>query len=378
MSQSLAESRAGGSSDDRFRALLDRTCELTEQVFAPRANEADRAAGPPAENIRCLAEAGLLGLTTPARNGGHEAPGSVVREYREILAAACGLTTFVELQHLGACGMIARGTNDGLKEAILPELARGSRLAGLAFSHLRRPGPPTMRTEPRGDTLVFNGTAPWLTGWGLMDDAVLGGTLPDGRLVYVLAPLAEGPALQASPPMQLCAMNASATVSITCRDFVVGPERFIRTLTLADMAVDDRPGVLNYASMSFGVAWGAIRLLRELAEARNSADLAGAATALDSELANARDQVGVCAERTAEPDYLEHALPLRAWAIELGVRAAHTAVTASGGSANSRDHTAQRLFREAMVYTLTAQTRELQITTLHRLAERGALATASA
>ena len=44
----------------------------------------------------------------------------------------------------------------------------------------------------------------------------------------------------------------------------------------------------------------------------------------------------------------------------LGVRAALAAVTARGGAANRRDHPAQRLYREAMLYALTQQTPELQ------------------
>ena len=42
-------------------------------------------------------------------------------------------------------------------------------------------------------------------------------------------------------------------------------------------------------------------------------------------------------------------------------------MTAGGGPANGLDHPAQRLLREAMVYTLVAQTRDLRVATLDRL-----------
>jgi len=61
----------------------------------------------------------------------------------------------------------------------------------------------------------------------------------------------------------------------------------------------------------------------------------------------------------------------RAWCVELGVRAAHAAVMTSGGAANLLDHPAQRIFREAMVYTLAAQTSDLQTAMLARLVRRG-------
>jgi len=63
-------------------------------------------------------------------------------------------------------------------------------------------------------------------------------------------------------------------------------------------------------------------------------------------------------------------LQARSWCVELGVRAAHAAVIASGGAANSLDHPAQRLFREAMLYTLTGLTGELQAAVLGRLVRR--------
>jgi hypothetical protein len=64
------------------------------------------------------------------------------------------------------------------------------------------------------------------------------------------------------------------------------------------------------------------------------------------------------------------ALELRAWCIDLGVRAAHAAVVVGSGGANLLDSSAQRLFREAMLYTLTAQTWPLQQASLRRLLAR--------
>ncbi|WP_437924237.1 hypothetical protein WMF37_35140 [Sorangium sp. So ce291] len=60
----------------------------------------------------------------------------------------------------------------------------------------------------------------------------------------------------------------------------------------------------------------------------------------------------------------EHAARVRAWCIDLGVRAAHAAAAATAGSANLLDHAAQRLFREPMLCSLTAQTRDPQAATV--------------
>lgn len=355
---------------DKVQILLDCARQLAHDVFAPRANQTDQSDSPPVENIRLLAEAGLLGLMAPVRFGGHGVSGAVLREYTAILAAACGVTTFLQGQHQSACLLIAGGENEALQERLLPEMAAGKRLGAVAFSHLRRSGPPVMRAERDGDSWVFNGTAPWVTGWGVMQEVVLAGTLPDGRLLYVVVPLEESDMMQPSPPMRLCAMNASATVSLTCRNLRVGPERYLKTITREQMARNDLGAILGVTPQPIGVTNAAIHLLRSLAQQRHSAILTEAAEALERELAAVRAAVHAWIDRTTAEGYKENALRIRAWCIELGVRAAHAAVAAAGGSANNREHTAQRLFREAMFYTVIAQTRDVQTATLERLTRR--------
>ncbi len=349
--------------DARYEELLARARDLAERVLAPRGGETDQGDRVPTGNIRCLAEAGLLGLTTPVEYGGHEAPATVVRALLEILASACGVTVFVVFQHLVACRHIAGSENETLKAGLLPDLAAGRRFCTLAFSHLRRPGPPAVRVEETGDAYRFNGTAPWSTGWGLADDTLLAGTLPDGRSVWVVAPLDEGDTLAASAPMRLCAMTASATVSLTCRDLLVGRERWVKTMTGEQLEGDTAGAILFFSSLSLGAAVGAASLIRTIARSRGSAMLDAAATTLERETDAARAAVDGAAARLT----MEEALRVRAWCVDLGVRAAHAAVTASSGRANLIDAPAQRLFREAMVYTLTAQTAELQAATLQRL-----------
>jgi len=355
--------------DARYQTLLGRAREIAAQELATRATATDQAAVMPLDNVRLLAEAGLLGLSTPIEHGGHGAPPEVLRAFTEILAAACGVTGFVVAQHLTACRHIAAGENEALKLALLPRLAAGKVLATVAFSHLRRPGPPVLRVTRDGEDYVFDGTAPWATGWGLASEVLLAGSLPDGASVWVVAPLVASQHMTASPPMRLCAMSASATVSLTCAGLRIGPSRYVKTLTPEQLAADTATAVLSVGAMSLGAALGACGLLRGIAEARSSPLHAEVATTLEHEVAAARAEVNrVTAQASLATS--EDAYRARAWCIELGVRAAHAAVTASSGAANLLDHPAQRLFREAMVYTLTAQTSDLQTATLTRLVRR--------
>jgi alkylation response protein AidB-like acyl-CoA dehydrogenase len=63
----------------------------------------------------------------------------------------------------------------------------------------------------------------------------------------------------------------------------------------------------------------------------------------------------------------EERLQLRAWAINLAVRCASAAVTVSSGAANYRYHAAQRVYREALVFTVSGQTTAVMEATLARL-----------
>lgn len=347
--------------------LIEHARRICREVLVPCANALDQGDAPPVASVRMLADAGLLGLTTPVKYGGHGASGALVREYTELLAAACGTTTFVQGQHLSACMLIANSKNDALKQRALPDFASGRRIIGVAFAHVRRPGPPMLRVERTDGGFLFNGTAAWFTGWGVMTDVLIAGTLPDGRYLYAVVPLDKAPHLTATPPMRLCAMNASGTVSLLCKDLFAPASQEVRCITPEEMSGSDAGAILGVAPQIFGVTRAAIDLLGDLGVTRRSDEIAAAARAAETELAAARAEVETWRELMDHPEYKEHALAARAWCIEMGVRVAHMAVAAVGGAANNRDHTAQRLFREAMFYTLTAQTRDVRNATLSRL-----------
>lgn len=375
-------SRRQPTTDDA-KSLLDTARTVGEDVLGPNAQKADRARAPLTENYRALASAGLLGIALPRGFGGLDAPGVVQRQYTETLASYCGVTTFVQAQHHGSSRMIANGPNELLKQTVVPDLAAGRRMCAISFAHLRRPGPPTLAAERVSDGYRLNGTAPWVTGWGLMDQVVFGATLPDGRFVYVWSPgnresfsslyeLTEPTdpkwgEMTASAPIPLCAMNSSLTVALHLKNWFIPAEHFLAETDRETMERNDRNGVLGATAMPIGCATAALRVLCNAADRRPIPAIQRAVNAFSSELADARAQVDGWSASGGEPDFFENALRIRAWCIELAVRTSHAAITAVSGSANSLDHPAQRLMREAMFYTIQAQTREVMSATLERL-----------
>ncbi len=373
-----------GSRYPNDNAILAAAQRIGETVLGPNAQISDRAPGPNPDNFRALAEAGLLGLAVPAEYGGLDASGSAMRDYSEILASYCGVTAFVQAQHHGPCRMIFNSGNEHLKRCLLPDLAAGRRMCAVSFAHLRRPGPAVLRAEPLADGSGYrlNGTTPWVTGWGLMDQVVFGATLPDDRFVYLWVPGSvanyaevfsdirmpyDYGQLTASKPLALCAMNASATVELTCENLFVPIDHKLSESDRPTMQRNDRNGVLGATAMPMGCTLASVRLLVETAERRNISAVHHAADHFSEELNTLRKTILEWQSRTAEPEFFANAVRLRAQVIGLAVRAAHAAVTASSGGANSLDHPAQRLYREAMFYTIQAQTHDVMDATLSLL-----------
>ncbi|MER3465938.1 MAG: hypothetical protein C4340_01705, partial [Armatimonadota bacterium] len=92
-----------------------------------------------------------------------------------------------------------------------------------------------------------------------------------------------------------------------------------------------------------------------------------AADALERELSRCREEAYAAME---ERDNSTRSLAARAWAIELAARCAHAAVVASSGQGNSVSHPAQRVYREALVFSVLAQTKPILEATLERVIQR--------
>ena len=365
--------------------ILDAALRVCETVLGPNAQVADQADGPMRENFKALADAGLLGLAIPRKYGGLDASGTIQRRYTEILSSYCGVTTFVQAQHHGSSRMIANGRDELLKDTLLPRLASGDRMCAISFAHLRRPGPPILRAERVAGGCRLYGTAPWVTGWGLMDQAVFGATLPDDRFLYVWTPAnrSDYPELfrgdqpdnggwgdmEATAPLPLCTMNASATVALHLDGWFIPERHILSESDRATMRNNDRNGVLGATAMPLGCAEAGLRILCDTAEKKKLFPIERAANSFAAELHELRGLLERWSEpgRTAQPDFFENAVQLRAWCIELALRTAHASITAVSGSANSLNHPAQRLIRESMFYTVQAQTAEVMDATLARL-----------
>jgi alkylation response protein AidB-like acyl-CoA dehydrogenase len=143
--------------------------ELSDEFLFPGALEVDASDIVPVDRLDRLAAAGFYGLAGPADAGGLGLSDfTTALEIIEIMASGCLTTTFVWIQHHGAVRAIADAPTP-LRDAWLARLCTGAVRAGVAFSGLRRPGPPILTAVEDADGWRFTGLAPWVTGWGRID-----------------------------------------------------------------------------------------------------------------------------------------------------------------------------------------------------------------
>ncbi|HYF01720.1 MAG TPA: acyl-CoA dehydrogenase family protein, partial [Planctomycetota bacterium] len=315
------------------------------------------------EALAEMGRRGLLGLRLPPDLGGRGVSPAEFRRFQEASARASGALAFLESQHQSACGLVARSPNAALRAFLGPRLARGERTSGIAFSHLRRPGAPLCRATPGPGGYVLDGALPWVTGWGLFTDCVTAATLPDGRTLFVRHDLAASGALSASPPLPLAAMSVTQTVTLEARGLVV-PESDVVDVRSADwIRENDRLAVALQSPLALGCAQAGIDVLR----ARGDAAATEAAARLQSALEAARQQAYAAMEEPAPP---EKALQARAAAIALAGRCAHAAVVAWAGAGNLADHPAQRVYREALAFSVLALTPPIRQAVLEVLSSK--------
>ena len=322
--------------------VVEAARRLADEVLRPQAEDVE-AHGVPRTHLAALAGAGLFGVTAPAAYGGSDQPVAVIREIVEILAGADASTWFVWTQHHTPVRTIVRGTNDALRDRWLPKLATGAALAGVAFTHLRRPGPPAVRADRAEGGWRVDGDLAWLTSWGLAD-VFLVGAVAGEQVVWTLLPLTELDGVTAQA-LDLVAMRGTSTVSVHLDDVFVDDADVVLVESLDEWRATDAERTADVSPAVFGVTAECVRRLADAGAAfvPQVDELRVTAYAL-------QDEQGPRDERIA----------VRARAHALALRASAALVAAGAGRSMLAGNPAQRLAREALFLLIQGQDAEIR------------------
>ena len=350
---------------------------LQAQV-APHAAQLDQSSQALQMMLRQLGDRNLLALRVQTED--QDAVDDLTfRAFQEQVARYSGALAFLQTQHQSAASMLASSPNQPLQQAYLPHLGRGDMLLGVGFSHLRRRGAPSVQAEPVAGGYRVSGEVPWITGYGCFREFIVGAALPDGRALFAILPFAHtfqsaAGKIALSDPMPLAAMSSTNTVKARIHQWIV-PDAYVVTIRAADwIEQQDRRNALNHGFFALGCAQAGLDILAA-ARGKSPSFVTEAFQALDQELVDCRDRVYQA--QAAAADWSSK-IQLRAWAIELAVRCTHAAVAVSRGAANYSHHPAQRVYREALAYTVFGQTTAVMEATLARLIRNREMSSTSA
>ncbi len=341
-------------------ALVGLAQSVADDALAPAAQDVDRGRRPPDQGLRALADAGLFGLSGPTTHGGLDASPKHARRVIAAVGSGCGATFFVWVQHHGVIRTLRSSSNQALVDALLAPMCSGDVIAGVAFAHLRRPGPPAIRATRVGAAWQLDGHAPWATSWGIADWFCVAAASDDGTIVWVKIPGETAPGLVVAP-LALPVFAHTGTVTFTFDGYVAAADDVVDVADLDGWRQTDRRTAALGQPAVLGVADRAIRLL----ERRGDADAVDAAARLRADL----DERWHCDDERVD-DLIEHrddvdaASDHRAACLHLARRATTALLAATGGAGMDLSHPAQRLAREADFYVIQAQTADGRAATL--------------
>ena len=341
-----------------------------QKQVSPHANEIDRNPEKLRAMIRQMGDRSWLALKAPVELGGK---GMKELEYRRLqisFARVSGALTFLQTQHQSAVAKLAQSANKSLQPEFFPQVAQGKSLIGVGFSHLRRRGTPMMQASKTAGGYLLTGKVPWITGYGFFEQFILGATLDDGRELYGILPLQNtvqdsGGKITCSQPMALLAATATNTVSAKIHQWYLASDRLVSINPPGTIHHSSQKNILNHGFFALGCAYAGLDLLQTIAETKQLEILHSSWETLHQEVKETENKAISLISNQQSP-YSER-LKLRAETIDLGQRCSLAAVVASSGAANYLHSSVGRVYREALLFSVAGQTKDVMEASLKQL-----------
>ena len=353
--------------------------EFVAGEIAPRAHQYDEEARFPHEQLRGLAELGLLGMIIPEEWGGagfDSVAYAVALE--EIARADASVCVIVGVTNSVCCYPILSFGTDEQKRKYLVPLARGETLGAFCLSEPQAGSDAAAlraRAVRDGDSYVINGTKSWVTSGGIADTyIVMAVTGREANKNSVTAFIVEGdtPGLTVSAVEHKMGQRASQTAEMSFADVrvpvanVLGGEG--NGLRVAFNSLDN--GRIGIGALSTGIAQGALDEATKYAKERQAFGqpiaefqaiqfkLADMATQTDAARLLTLRAAAMKDEGDKRAGY--YAAMAKLFASETCNRVCADAVQIHGGNGYSRDYPVERMYRDARVTTIYEGTSEIQ------------------
>ncbi len=351
---------------NKQQTLLKVAEDYLRERVAPTAEKIDREPNALKEALKRMGDRCLLALKVPKKWGGAEFNELDYRRFQMSIARYSGALAFLQTQHQSASSFIFHSDNRSLQEEYLPHMGKGEILVGVGFSQLRRHGEPIMKATPVTGGYLLEGEVPWLTGYGFFNDFIIGATLPEGQELYGILPLQGSEnKIHISRLMELAVMGSTNTVSAKFNNYFLGCDRILSIKPPRSIDLYTQKNVLHHGFFALGCARAALDIIERAYYKKELIFIKEAYNRLDRQLINTSQEMF---DATCSQNYSYTArLKLRVRAISLAGRCSQAAIVACSGAANSIYHPAQRVYREALLYHVSAQTTAIMRETLTAL-----------
>ncbi len=291
--------------------------------------------------------------------------------FQEELARYSGALVFLQLQHQSAVKIIAQEDNQCFQKDYLCQMEEGKLLVGVAISQLRRSREKTLNAVPVTGGYKISGQVPWITGFKIFQKFIVGAKLSDGRVIFGLVPFvnhepdSHGGSLSISNPLKLVAMSSTNSVSASFDNWFL-PDSSVITIKHKEWVQErDEKNLLNFSPIILGCAKASLDIIEFQAKIKNNSFISDSLESLSQEFVQCRTSI-LQAKHELDLSYQDN-LNLRTWAIELMMKCTRAAMIVSGGQGCQITHDAQRVCREALIYTVSGQTVAILESSLTRL-----------
>jgi butyryl-CoA dehydrogenase len=352
--------------------------DLAREEFAPRAMERDQTKLFPADNLKKLAELGLMGMMVPPEYGGSGADAvSYVLALAEV-AYACASTAVVMSVHNSiVCESVLKYGTEKQKGKFLTRLAAGEIIGAFSLTEPNAGSDParqTTRAVRDGNSYVINGTKRFTTtgkNAGLIivtaktDDA----KAHRGISAFLVEQGTKG--LKPGPLEDKLGLRASDTCDLILEDCRIPADQLLGNegdgFLIAMTGLDC--GRIGIAAQSVGVAQAAFDAAVKYTQEREQfgqkiSKFQGirwmiADMATEMEAARLMTLSAAQMKDAGEP-YTLQASMAKLYASEMVNRITGKAVQLHGGYGYTKEYAVERYYRDARVFTIYEGTSEIQ------------------
>ena len=353
--------------------------EFAQNEIAPVAREYDEAEKFPREQLKGLAELGLLGMIIPEEYGGAGFDSvSYALALEEISKADSSVAVIVSVTNSVCCYPIFSFGSEEQKQEYLVPLARGEKLGAFCLSEPQA-GSDAANQKTRAvedeDFFVLNGTKSWVTNGGEADVyLVIAVTGETGGRKEITAFLVEGDTegLKVSSIEHKMGQRASQTAEMSLTDVRVPKSNILgkrgEGLKVAFGSLDN--GRIGIAALSVGIAQAALEESAKYAKDRTAFGKPIAEfQAIQQKLADMATEVDAARLLTLRAASMKdaggkqtgnYASMAKLFASETANRVCADAVQIHGGNGFSRHYAVEKLYRDARITTIYEGTSEIQ------------------